>query len=288
MKALIFGINGQDGFYLSQLLQQKGSEVIGVSRKGTSLIADVGNFEETSSLIKKYTPNYIFHLAANSTTNHNSLFENHEIISTGTLNILESVKKFSPHSKVFISGSGLQFKNAGDPIKETNEFEARDPYCVSRIQSVYAARYYRRLNIPTYVGYFFNHESPRRVERHMSKRIAEAAKRIAQGSSEKIDIGDVSVVKEWTYAGDTVKAILKLVEQDHVYEANIGSGIGHSIEKWLMLCFNLIRKNWAEHVTTNENFIAEYKKLVCDPSKIFSLGWHPKVNIEELAKMMMT
>jgi GDPmannose 4,6-dehydratase len=287
MKGLIFGVKGQDGYYLSRLLQQRGFEVIGVSRKDSPIVADIGNFEQTSKLLKKYLPDYIFHLAANSTTNHNSLFENHETISTGTLNILESVKQFSAHSKVFISGSGLQFKNDGNPIKETDEFEARDPYSVSRIQSVYAARYYRNLNIKTYVGYFFNHESPRRTERHMSKKIAEAAKRIAQGSNEKVEIGDISVIKEWTYAGDVVKGVLKLMEQDNIFEANIGSGIGYSIEEWLVLCFDLIHKNWTQYVTSNKNFIADYRKLVCDPSRIFLLGWQPEVNIEKLAKMMM-
>lgn len=287
MKAIIFGVNGQDGYYLSQLLHQRNFEVIDVSRKDAPIIADVSKFEKTSYLIKKYTPHYIFHLAANSTTNHNSLFENHETISTGTLNVLESVKEFSPHSKVFVSGSGLQFKNEGKPIKETDEFEARDAYSVSRIQSVYAARYYRGLNIKAYIGYFFNHESPRRTERHMSKKITEAAKRIAQGSNEKIEIGDISVIKEWTYAGDVVKGILKLIEQDDIYEANIGSGVGYPIREWLALCFNLIKKEWAEHVIINENFITDYKKLICDPSKLFSLGWRQEVDIEDLAKMMM-
>jgi GDPmannose 4,6-dehydratase len=288
MKALIFGVNGQDGYYLSQLLQKNNLEVIGVSRKNASIIADVSDFETVSSLIKNYTPDYIFHLAANSTTRHNNLFENHETISTGTLNILESAKEFSPNSKVFISGSGLQFKNGGNPIKEDDEFEARDPYSVSRIQSVYAARYYRRLNLRTYVGYFFNHESPMRTERHMSKKIAEAAKRIGQGSNEKIEIGDVTVVKEWTYANDVVKGILKFVEQDEMFEVNIGSGVGYSIAEWLSLCFNAINKNWTKHVRMQKGFIADYEKLICEPSKIFSLGWKPEVSIEELAKMMMT
>jgi GDPmannose 4,6-dehydratase len=287
MNALIFGVNGQDGYYLSKLLQQNNFDVIGISRKDAAITGDVSNFESTSYLIKRYLPHYIFHLAANSTTNHNSLFENHETISTGTLNILESVKEFSPHSKVFISGSGLQYKNIGNPIKETDEFEARDPYSVSRIQSVYAARYYRSLNIKVYVGYFFNHESPRRSERHISKKIAEAAKRIATGSNEKIQIGDISVIKEWTYAADVVKGILKLVEQDNVYETNIGTGLGYSIEEWLTLCFAQIKRNWRKYVTINHNFITDYKKLICDPSKIFALGWQPTVSIEELSKMMM-
>src|SRR5258706_5661682 len=129
-------------------------------------------------------PKYIFHLAANSTTSHYALFDNHIAISTGTINILEAVKQVSPDTKVFLSGSGLQFVNKNIPIKETDEFEASSAYSVARIHSVYAARYYRSLGIKVYVGYFFNHESPRRTERHISKMIAEAVKRIAKGSTE--------------------------------------------------------------------------------------------------------
>src|SRR6202008_1963773 len=107
-----------------------------------------------SKLIEEQKPDFIFHLAANSTTRHDALFENHATISTGSFNILEAVKNYSPQTKVFISGSGLQFVNADKPIKETDAFEARDPYSVSRIHSVYAARYYRRLGVKAYVGYF--------------------------------------------------------------------------------------------------------------------------------------
>ena len=286
MKAVIFGSSGQDGYYLSQLLLQQGCEVIGVSRNGHT-VGDISNFDQTSDVIKKNKPEYIFHLAANSTTRHDSLFENHSTIATGTLNVLESVNKFSPQSKVFISGSGLQFKNSGEPIKETDEFEARDVYSVSRIQSVYAARYYRSLGMKVYVGYLFNHESPRRSEQHISKMIAECAKRIQAGSHEKIQIGDIGVIKEWIFAGDTVKGIMTLISQENIFEANIGSGVGYSIEDWLFACFQFIGKDWKNHVSTRENFIPDYKKLISDPSLIKSLSWKPKLSFTDLAKLMM-
>jgi GDPmannose 4,6-dehydratase len=284
-KAIIFGINGQDGFYLSMLLQKMEYKVIGISRTDSN--TDLTNFESVGELVKKNTPNLIFHLAANSTTRHDALFENHTTIRTGTFNILEAVKIYSPKTKVFISGSGLQFVNTEKPIKESNNFEARDPYSVSRIQSVYAARYYRKLGLQVYVGYFFNHDSPRRTERHMAKKITEAVKRIANGSNEKLEIGDISVIKEWTYAGDIVEGILTLVLQDNIYEANISSGIGHSIEEWLNVCFLSIDKKWQDHIILKNNFSPEYKMLVSDPSIITSLGWSPKVSFDELAKMMI-
>jgi len=115
-------------FYLSQLLRQEGIDLVAVSRSAGGIQADVADYAAVEQLIKTQRPDYVFHLAANSTTRHDALFENHATISTGTLNILESVKKHSPSAKVFISGSGLQFKNENKPIKETDPFEARDPY----------------------------------------------------------------------------------------------------------------------------------------------------------------
>ena len=287
MKAIIFGVSGQDGYYLSALLGKEGYEVIGVSRQGNSSNIDISDYTSVAELVKQHKPDYIFHLAANSTTNHDAVFENHATITTGTLNILEAVKTNSPLTKIFISGSGLQFRNENKPIKETDMFEARDAYSVSRIQSVYAARYFRSIGIKAYVGYFFNHDSPIRAERHMTKKIAEAAKRIAAGSNEKIDIGDVDAVKEYTYAGDVVKGIWTLVNQDEITEANISSGKGYSIEDWLVQCFSTVNKKWQDYVTVKNDFISPYKQLVSDPSLILSTGWKPETSFEELAQLMM-
>ncbi|MCX6323170.1 MAG: GDP-mannose 4,6-dehydratase [Sphingobacteriales bacterium] len=287
MKAIIFGASGQDGFYLTQLLAQQDVSVIGVSRSGGFLNIDISDFGQVGDLVKKYRPDYIFHLAANSTTRHDAIFENHETIATGTLNILEAVKQYVPETKVFISGSGLQFENKGEPIKETDPFEARDAYSISRIQSVYAARYFRRLGLKVYVGYFFNHDSPRRTERHMAQKIASAAKRIAKGSEEKLVIGDLSVVKEWAFAGDVVKGIWLLVNQDVVTEANIGSGKGYSILDWVELCFGIAGKGYQQFVQTEEGFKAEYRQLVCNNHRLLSLGFQHEVSFEALAAMMM-
>ena len=287
MKAIIFGASGQDGNYLSALLIKQGYDVIGVSRKNGYLQTDISDFDQVFGLISQHMPDYIFHLAANSTTHHDALFENHATIATGTLNILEAVKRISSLTKVFISGSGLQFKNDDKPIKETDPFEARDAYSISRIQSVYAARYFRSLGIKVYVGYFFNHDSPLRTERHMTKKIAEAAKRIAAGSNEKLAIGDIDAVKEYTYAGDIVSGIWTLVNQEEITEANISSGIGYSIKDWLDQCFSLVNLDWQNHVTINTDFISTYRQLVSDPSRINSLGWKPAISFDKLAKLMM-
>ncbi|MFV0606872.1 MAG: GDP-mannose 4,6-dehydratase [Niabella sp.] len=288
MTSIIFGAAGQDGYYLSTLLKSLNHHVIEVSRTTGYNSTDITSYESVSLLIKTHQPNLLFHFAANSTTRHDALFENHATIGTGTLNILEAVKKFSPETKVFISGSGLQFVNNNVPIKESDAFEARDAYAVSRIQSVYASRYFRdQLGVQTYVGYLFNHDSPRRSERHMTKKISEAAKRISNGSDEKLIIGDITAVKEWSYAKDIVEGIWTLVNQTNVFEANISSGKGHSIEDWLTICFEHFNLNWKEHVVINPDFVPDYKMLVSNPSLINSLGWQTTTNIEALAQLML-
>jgi GDPmannose 4,6-dehydratase len=288
MKAIIFGANGQDGYYLHELCKLNGIQPIGVSRAGDWIHGDVACYDQVEQLIKQHQSAYVFHVAANSTTRHDSLFENHKTICTGTLNILEAVKRHCPDTKVFITGSGVQFKNTGNPISEKDDFEANSAYSVARIQSVYAARYFRTLGVKAYVGYLFHHESPLRKPEHVSRMIALAVQRIAQGSNEVIEIGDLSVKKEWTFAGDVVRGILTLVEQDNVFEAVIGSGIAYSIEDWLQECFACIGKDWHDHVRLREGFKPEYNTLLSNPSTINALGWHPTVGLKGLANMMVT
>lgn len=288
MTALIFGITGQDGRYLSELCRARGIPVTGISRAGGSwLKGDVSNREQTEFLIKAHMPQYVFHLAASSTTRHDAVFENHETISTGTLNILEAVKRHSPDTKVFITGSGVQFVNTGAPISEHDEFEASSAYSVARIQSVYAARYYRSLGIRAYVGYLFHHESPYRKPHHVAKMITLAAQRIAAGSDEFIELGDISVEKEWTFAGDVAKGILALVDQDAITEAVIGSGVTYSIQDWLEECFGIIGMDWRKHTRIREGFSPEYKRLVSNPATMKSIGWAPTVGLAELARTMV-
>lgn len=289
MKAIIFGVNGQDGFYLNNLLISNAIEVIGVSRSnGNWIVGNVADYNFVESLIKKYRPDFVFHFAANSTTRHEVTFENHETIATGTLNILESVYRNSPKTKVFISGSGLQFKNKGLPISESDPFEATSAYCVSRIQSAYSARYYRSLGVKTYVGYFFHHDSPLRSERHLNMKIAKAALRIKKASNEKLEIGNIDVVKEYNYAGDVVNAVWVLVNQDNTFEAVIGSGKGYAIRDWLEICFERLKMDWREHVIVGKDFKPEFMRMISDPTTILSLGWVPQVDIYKLSEKMMT
>ena len=213
-KAVVFGASGQDGYYLIEQLARRAVEAVGVSRSGEGRRGDVARLGDVEAILRDVRPQQIFHLAARSTTRHDALFENHETISTGTLNVLECARRDCPDARVFITGSGVQFRNDGAPIDEETPFEASSPYAVARIQSVYAARYYRSLGLKAYVGYLFHHDSPRRGASHLSALIAGAAQRIGAGSPEVLELGDVSVVKEWTFAGDVTEGMLALLSAD--------------------------------------------------------------------------
>jgi len=289
MKAIIFGINGQDGHYLSELLSKNNIELVGVSRhSGKWLLGDVGDPGFVESLIKTHLPEYIFHFAANSSTKHEHIFENQKTIVSGTFNILESVKKYSPQTKIFLSGSAMQFKNTGIPIDESTPFYASSAYALARIQSVYAGRYYRDVyGLKVYVGYLFHHDSPLRSEQHLSKIIVSTVKRIAGGSKEILNIGNINIKKEFNYAKDIVKAIWILVNQDKVVEAVIGSGEAYRVKDWVKYCFNKVGLNWEEFISIKPGFIPEYTTLVSNPKLIKRLGWEPKINIYQLADLMM-
>lgn len=287
-RAIIFGVNGQDGYYLEKLLQAKQVSVTGVSRSpGPWQQGSIADQSLVTALVKELQPDYIFHLAARSKTGHELLYEHQETIVKGSLHILEAVLNHSPSSRVFITGSGLQFCNTGDPIHEQTAFEARDAYSLARIQSVYAARYYRTKGIKAYTGYLFHHDSPLRSASHLNRKIADAAIAAAAGQPVHLTVGDITVEKEFGFAGDIAAGIFQLVSQDHFFEACIGTGKAHSVEEWLEICFRMMDKNWKDFVQLNSNFKAEFRRMLSDSSLLQTTGWQPATDINELAAMML-
>ncbi|MEJ1974407.1 MAG: GDP-mannose 4,6-dehydratase [Lacunisphaera sp.] len=286
--ALIFGAAGQDGFYLQELLQRENVRVIATSRRDPVLPGDVGDFARVEALVAEYRPDYIFHLAANSSTRHEVVFENQRSIVDGSLHVLEAAKRHTPQARIFLAGSALQFENRGRPIDESTPFAATSAYSAQRIASVYTARYYREQHqLGVYVGYFFHHDSPRRGPHHVAQKVAQAARRIAAGSSEKLEMGSLEVWKEWTFAGDAMAAIWLLVNQTRYFEAVIGSGDARSIGDWVAEAFAGLGLDWRQHVHSTPGFVPEYPKLVSDPARLRALGWQPQVSFPDLAKLMV-
>lgn len=286
--AIIFGSNGQDGFYLKDLLVRERVKAVSISRSAGDYIGSVGDYEFVNNLIKIHKPHYIFHFAAISNTRHDVIFENNHSISSGTINILESVKRHSPESKVFISGSALQFKNTGIPIDENTPFDFLSPYAISRIHSVYMARYFRKtFGIKAYVGYFFNHDSPFRSENHVNQKIVFHVSEILKGNHNKLMIGNINVKKEFNYAKDIVEAVWLMINQDSIYEAVIGSGIAYSIKDWIKYCFEKYSLRWEEYIILDESYKSEYEVLISNPKLIKSIGWEPNISIYKLADLML-
>ena len=288
MIALIFGASGQDGHYLTRSCNSRGIDVIGVSRSpGNWIQGDVSHYAQVESLVSAHQPDFIFHLAANSTTRHEALFENHQTIVTGALNILEAAQRHAPRARIFIAGSGLQFRNSGKPISESTDFHATSAYGVARISAAYAARYYRLRGLKTYLGYLFHHESSLRKASHVSMKIASAARSAGRGGDGSLQIGDPKVAKEWTFAGDVAEAMLTLVSQDNVFEAVIGSGETHTILEWIEACYGEVGKPWQDFISVENHFQSEYQALAADPRLIRSLGWKPQVSFSSLARAMV-
>ena len=282
--ALIYGAKGQDGYYLRNLLIEKGYHVIGLARSNNGAEGDISQRALVERQIRTYQPEEIYHLAANSTTRHDAAFDNHAAICTGTLNLLEAVRVFSPGSKVFLCGSAIQFENRGVPIHESHPFVANNYYAVARIHSTHTARYYRSMGIKVYVGYLFHHESPMRHERHLSQKIAMSAARLSQGCRERLVLGSLDVVKEWGFAGDIMEGAIHLLSQDKVYEAVIGTGEGYGVRDWVSQCFQFFDLDWRQYVDLIPDFTPEYSYMVSAPSTMLQIGWRHKTTFEELSR----
>jgi GDPmannose 4,6-dehydratase len=289
VRAIIFGAAGQDGSYLAEVIADHDVNCVLTARNGKGYeVCDVGNSNQVEVIIRAYQPDYVFHLAAKSSIRHEAIVDNQKAIVDGSLNILEAVKKHKSQCRVFLSGSALQFAPSRDAIVESSEMVNSSAYAAQRNASLCLSRYYReKCGIAAYMGFFFHHDSPRRGEHHLAQKIASAARRIASGSSEKLDIYDPSAVKEWTFAGDAMRAAWLLVNQSTIHECIIGSGAPHTIAEWASACFKVLGLDWREHVELHHTGSAEPVRFISRPERLKALGWSQEVTFNELARLMV-
>ena len=284
-QAIIFGAAGQDGYYLRNLLLEKGWKAAPFDARGRAIPLDVADASAVDRWIRTCQPARIFHLAAHSTTSLEAGSDNFRAIALGAWNILSSAWRHVPRARVLVAGSGLQFRNRGRPISEHDAFDPSSPYAVARIAAVQVARYFRKVGLRAYVGYLFHHESPQRRPQQMSRRIAAAAAGRLPGT---LIIGDGRVRKEWAFAGDIVRGMWTLVSQTRVMEACIGSGKAYAIEDWVRACFSVHGGDWRGKVILGRGgFVPEYRTLVSQPRRVFSLGWRPRLSLNQLARLMV-
>jgi GDPmannose 4,6-dehydratase len=310
-KALIIGISGQDGAYLSRLLLEKKYEVYGTSRdigdKNFEGIRSIGvedevkkikmmpsNFKDVYSTISKVLPDEIYNLSGQSSVSlsFQKPLEAFLSISVTTSNILEAIRIIDRDIKFYNAGSGEVFGNTyGHPANEETPFNPISPYGLAKAQSTMQVKLYREtFRIYACTGILFNHESPLRPEHYVTQKIIKAACRIGQGSNEKLLLGNINISRDWGYAPEYVEAMWRILQQKKPQDIIIATGRSVSLEYLINTAFNFFNLNWKDHVLTEDSLIrkAEILTGLADPSKAKEvLGWKASYSIENVVENMI-
>jgi len=304
-KAIIVGHTGQDGYYLSELLLKNGYEVIGISSKHTTDNnfgigqVDILKQEEVKSLMTKVKPDEIYFLAAvhqssvDVEVDDGDLFQMSIDVNVKALVIfLECIRTISPNSKMFYAASSHIF---GSPdLSPQNESTPLKPTCVygiTKTAGVETCRYYREnYSVFVNIGIFYNHESPRRASKFVSKKIVEGAVAIKNDKQKEIILGDLESQIDWGYAPDYMLGVHEIMKLSKSDDFVISSGAKHTIKDFVLEVFNILNLNWKEYVKIDSRLITKKQKknLFGDNSKIFkSINWKPSVSFKELVKILV-
>lgn len=314
-KALITGITGQDGSYLTELLLSKGYDVYGIIRRASSfnteridhLYSDphnkpklklvYGDLNDSSSLaeiIHSIEPEEIYNLGAQSHVKVSFDIPEYtgEISGMGTQRLLEAIRRTGCKARFYQASSSEMFgKVAEIPQKETTPFHPRSPYACAKVYSYWLTINYREsYNIFGCNGILFNHESPRRGETFVTRKITRAATRIKLGLQDKIYLGNTDAKRDWGFAGDFVEAMWLMLQQERPDDYVIATGETHSVKEFLEETFSLLDLDWKEYVEFDPKYLrpAEVELLLGDYSKAKkTLNWEPKVKFKQLVKMMV-
>ncbi len=312
-KALITGISGQDGSYLSELLIKKNYEVHGVIRRVAledethrlwrlrkirdKIILHSGSLESFPSIAKiinKVQPDEIYHLAAQSYVT-NSFEDEFSTLNTninGTHYMLASMKEFSSKSKFYFAGSSEMFgKTVETPQNENTRFYPRSAYGISKVTGFELTRNYREAyNFFASTGILFNHESPRRGFEFVTRKISLAVARIKNNIQKDLKLGNIKAMRDWGHARDYVEAMWLMLQQAKPEDHVIGTGEQHSVEEFLDIAFKFVGLNYKDYVKIDQNFFrpAEVENLLANPTNSKKkLGWVPKIKFEDLVKEMV-
>lgn len=309
-KALITGITGQDGAYLSRLLLEKGYKVYGLKRRSSLIntnrideIYDHPSFKllyfdlnDTSAiwdLMIKIQPDEIYNLAAQSHVRVSFDISEHTVdgIAMGTLRILNAMKTICPNARFYQASSSEMFgDNPNYPFNEESQFIPASPYACAKTFAHNLVRNYRKsYNIHASSGILFNHESPMRGETFVTRKITLAAAKIKLGLQDKLFLGNLDAKRDWGFAGDYVEAMWKMLQQDKPDDYVISTGETHTVREFLECIFSHAGLNPEQFVEIDERLFRpqEVPYLLGDNSKAQQvLGWEPKVKFEELCELM--
>ncbi|ASJ21385.1 GDP-mannose 4,6-dehydratase [Brachyspira hampsonii] len=315
-KALITGITGQDGSYLAELLLEKGYEVHGIIRRSSSLnteridhlykdphINDVkmflhyGDLSDSSNLsrvLEKVQPDEIYNLAAQSHVRVSFDMPEYtaDVVGLGTIRILDAIKDTRIKTKFYqASTSELYGKVVETPQTEKTPFYPRSPYACAKLYSYWITVNYREsYDMYACNGILFNHESPRRGETFVTKKITHAIARILNKEQDKLYLGNLDSKRDWGYAKDYVEAMWLMLQQEKADDYVIATGETHSVREFLDEAFGLVGLDWKKYVEIDPRYYrpAEVDLLLGDPTKAKEkLGWKPKTTFKELVKIML-
>lgn len=305
-KALITGITGQDGSYLAELLLSKGYEVHGIIRRSSSfntgridhifkdLQLHYGDLTDASSLariVENVRPDEVYNLAAQShvRTSFDIPEYTADAGALGTLRLLDAIK--GKGIKFYQASSSEMFGSALPPQSEQTPFHPRSPYGVSKVFSYWMTVNYREsYEMHASNGILFNHESPRRGETFVTRKIAKAAVRILCGKQDKLVLGNLDAKRDWGYAKDFVEAMWLMLQQPKPDDYVIATGETHSVREFLDEAFGYLELDWREYVVIDSKYFrpAEVDVLLGDPWKAKNtLGWEPKTKFKELVRLMV-
>ena len=315
MKALITGITGQDGSYLAELLLSKGYEVHGLIRRSSTFNTDridhlykdfhdpearmylhYGDLSVSShltELLHDIQPDEIYHLGAQSHVRVSFDIPEYtgDITGLGTLRILEAIRKTGIQARFYQASSSEMFGAASPPQNEMTTFEPQSPYAAAKVYSYYVVKNYRKAyNIFTGNGILFNHESPRRGETFVTRKITHAATRIKLGLQDKLYLGNLEAKRDWGFAGDYVEAMWLMLQQDEPDDYVIATGETHSVREFAEKVFQKLELDYEEYVEIDQRYFrpTEVDVLLGDSTKARKkLGWAPKVTFEQLIDMMI-
>jgi GDPmannose 4,6-dehydratase len=308
-KALITGITGQDGSYLADLLLEKGYEVHGMVRRSSTEnliriqhIQDRIRFVEAdlldqASLVKaldEVQPEEIYNLAAQSfvPTSWSQPVLTGEFTALGVVRLLEAVRQVTPEAKFYQASSSEMFGKVREvPQNETTPFHPRSPYAAAKAYGHHITVNYREsYGVFGVSGILFNHESPRRGREFVTRKITDAVARIKLGMAKELRLGNLDSQRDWGFAGDYVRAMYLMLQQDEPDDYVIATGQTHSVQQFLEIAFSHVGLNWEDYVTQDPRFLrpAEVDQLIGDNTKASRvLGWKPTVGFEELVTMMV-
>lgn len=309
--AVICGVTGQDGAYLSRLLLSKGYRVVGTSRdaevaRRNSLrrlgidgevpivSTNLTDFRSVLQLLKKYAPDEIYNLAGQSSVSlsFEQPVETLESIGQGTITLLEAIRFAGLRVRLYSAGSSECFGESPTPCDESTPFRPRSPYAVAKATAHWALSTYREAyGLYACTGILFNHESPLRPPRFVTQKVVSAACRIAKGSPERLLLGNIAVERDWGWAPEYVDAMWRMVQLPEPMDLVIATGQTHSLQDFIARVFEHVGLDWRNHVDHNPELVrpSEIRRGHANPLRAREiLGWQATVHLDQIASRMVS